>query len=107
MADNVRALELGILSFAASYLATDLFALPRFFYLPIEQRWIYARHAPGPALGYPGLCLEATIVGLLVFAIARLARKRAPRPFVQRALAWLTPALVVLSLGYFTWTSLS
>ncbi len=94
----------GVLAFALMYVATDALALPRVFYLLLDNRLVIARRVAGPALGYPGACLSATLVALVVATVARVTAPRSSARGVRTALAWLTIVAVVASLGYFVWT---
>jgi hypothetical protein len=96
-----------VLAFACIYVATDWLGLPRVFYLLREDRWTVASHASGPALGYPGACLSATLVGLVAAIGAWLSARRLSGRAGPAALAWMTVVAVIAALGYFAWTAWS
>jgi hypothetical protein len=74
-----------LIAFPVTYVATDLLSLPRLFYLPLEDRFVLARHPQGLAMGYLGLCLWAALAALVVFAVVRVSAGRISVPMLGRA----------------------
>lgn len=88
----------GVTVFAWAYVAVDWLALPRLFFLPLEDRIVWASHPPGPAIGFPGACLSAGLVALAATALASRLLGRA-----GRGLAVATACSIVGAMAYFLW----
>jgi hypothetical protein len=94
-----RAAPFGAMAFAWAYVAIDWLALPRAFFLPLEDRIVWAAQPKGPAIGYPGACLAAGLVALGVTALA--ARLLPPR--AGRRLGVAAAVSVAGAMAYFLW----
>jgi len=90
-----------VAAFAWAYVAIDWLALPRLFFLPLEDRIVWASQTPGPAIGYPGACLTAGLVAGIAAAIA--SRLGPERP--GRRLGLATACSILVAMAYFVWRS--
>jgi hypothetical protein len=90
---------IGVLVFAVAYVAIDWLALPRLFFLPLEDRIVLASHPSVPAIGYPGACLSAGLAALVAWGAA-------VRLLPRRAGSWvglMTACSIVAAMAYFLW----
>ena len=97
-ASSEAAALLGVTVFAWADVAIDWLALPRLFFLPLEDRIVWASHPPGPAIGYPGACLAAGLVALAATALAPRLLGRA-----RRGLGLAAAASILGAMAYFLW----
>ena len=95
----------GVTVFAAAYVAVDWLALPRLFFLPLEDRIVFASHPAAPAIGYPGACLSAALVALVAWSVAPWLLPRAPGPRVRRGVGLAAAVTVLGALAYFLWSN--